>query len=141
MTATGFYFDGASWTHKTNPYDQARWTTAMAWCKKSENLALKCTTNWNFSDPTQPNWILFPSGEKKNWIYKRWTWTEHNTRKVSSVFWPCKRDNVQLLSSKYENNNIIEAMDVRMNMIMKKKGQRQRYRLYLSVSVYKAQTF
>ena len=28
-----------------------------------------------------------------------------------------------------ENNNIIEAMDVRMNMIMKKKGQRQRYRL------------
>ena len=40
-----------------------------------------------------------------------------------------------------ENNNIIEAMDVRMNMIMKKKGQRQRYRLYLSVSVYKAQTF
>ena len=64
MTATGFYFDGASWTHKTNPYDQARWTTAMAWCKKSENLALKCTTNWNFSDSTQPNWILFPSGEK-----------------------------------------------------------------------------
>ena len=28
-----------------------------------------------------------------------------------------------------ENSNIIEAMDVRMNMIMKKKGKRQRYRL------------
>ena len=26
----GFYFDGASWTHKTNPCDQARSTTAMA---------------------------------------------------------------------------------------------------------------
>ena len=40
----GFYFDGASWTHKTNPCDQARSTTAMAWHKKSEGLALKCTT-------------------------------------------------------------------------------------------------
>ena len=30
----GFYFDGASWTQKTNPYDQARSTTAMAWRKK-----------------------------------------------------------------------------------------------------------
>ena len=39
----GFYFDGASWTHKTNPCDQARSTTAMVWRKKSEGLALKCT--------------------------------------------------------------------------------------------------
>ena len=40
----GFDFDGASWTHKTNPCDQARLTTAMVWRKKSEGLALKCTT-------------------------------------------------------------------------------------------------
>ena len=39
----GFYFDGASWTHKTNPCDQARSTTAMTWRKKSECLALKRT--------------------------------------------------------------------------------------------------
>ena len=26
----GFYFDGASWTHKFNPCDQARSTTVMA---------------------------------------------------------------------------------------------------------------
>ena len=37
-----FYFDGASWTHKTKPCDQARPTTAMAWRKKSEGLTLKC---------------------------------------------------------------------------------------------------
>ena len=41
----GLYFDGASWTHKTNPCDQAKSTTAMAWRKKTESLALKCTTN------------------------------------------------------------------------------------------------
>ena len=40
----GFYFDGLSWTHKTNPYDQARSTTTMAWRRKSEGLCLKCTT-------------------------------------------------------------------------------------------------
>ena len=40
----GFYFDGASWTRKTNAFDQARSTTAMAWFKKAEGLALKCTT-------------------------------------------------------------------------------------------------
>ena len=34
-----FYFDGLSWTHKTNPCDQARSTTVMAWSKK-----LKYTT-------------------------------------------------------------------------------------------------
>ena len=40
----GIYFDGISWTHKTNPFDQARSTTAVAWRKKSEGLTLKCTT-------------------------------------------------------------------------------------------------
>ena len=40
----GFYFDGASWTYKSNPCDQARSTTAIAWHKKSESLGLKCTT-------------------------------------------------------------------------------------------------
>jgi len=40
----GFYLDGASWTHKTNPSDQARSTRAMAWRKKTEGLSLKCTT-------------------------------------------------------------------------------------------------
>lgn len=29
-----FYLDGLSWTHKTNPCDQARSTTVMAWIKK-----------------------------------------------------------------------------------------------------------
>ena len=33
---TGFCFDGASWTHRTNPCDQARSTTAMTWRKNSE---------------------------------------------------------------------------------------------------------
>ena len=40
----GFYFDGASWTYKTNPCDQARSTTAIAWHRKSEGSALKHTT-------------------------------------------------------------------------------------------------
>ena len=35
-SSIGFYFDGASWTRKTNPCDQARTTTAMAWHKKSD---------------------------------------------------------------------------------------------------------
>ena len=39
-----FYFDGASWTQKTSPCDQARSTIAMAWRKKSVGLALKCIT-------------------------------------------------------------------------------------------------
>lgn len=43
-TGIGFYFDGASWTHKTNPSDQARSTTSMAWRRKSEGLSLNCTT-------------------------------------------------------------------------------------------------
>ena len=43
-TGIGFYFDGASWTHKTNPSDQARSTASMAWRKKSEGLSLNCTT-------------------------------------------------------------------------------------------------
>ena len=129
VTATGFYFDGASWTHKTNPYDQARWTTAMAWCKKSENLALKCTTNWDFSDPTQPNWILFPSGEKKP-EYIRDELEQNITQEKYHLFSDHVKETMFNFSvANIENNNIIEAMDVRMNMIMKKKGQRQRYRL------------
>ena len=33
-----------SWINKTNPYEQARSTFAIAWHKKSEVLAFKCTT-------------------------------------------------------------------------------------------------
>ena len=40
----GFYFDGASWTHKTNPCHQARSTTAIVWHKNLEGFASKCTT-------------------------------------------------------------------------------------------------
>ena len=39
-----FYFDGTSFVHKTNPFDQARATQSMAWRRKSEGLALNCTT-------------------------------------------------------------------------------------------------
>ena len=39
-----FYFDGTLFVHKTNPFDQARATQSMAWRRKSEGLALNCTT-------------------------------------------------------------------------------------------------
>lgn len=39
-----FYFDGVSFVHKTNPFDQARSTRSMAWRKRSEGLDLHCTT-------------------------------------------------------------------------------------------------
>lgn len=39
-----FYFDGTSFVHKTNPFDQARATQSMAWRRKCEGLALNCTT-------------------------------------------------------------------------------------------------
>ena len=51
----GFYFNVASWTHKTNPCDQARSTTAMAWHKKSESL------QWNA-----------PQKEKKRALGVKW---------------------------------------------------------------------
>lgn len=38
-----FYFDGASFQHKYNPFDEARSTRTMAWRKKSEGLDLNCT--------------------------------------------------------------------------------------------------
>lgn len=39
-----FYFDGTSFVHKTNPYDQARAVKSRAWRRKSEGLALHCTS-------------------------------------------------------------------------------------------------
>ena len=39
-----FYFDGTSFVHKTNPFDQARATKSMAWRKRGEGLALNCTS-------------------------------------------------------------------------------------------------
>ena len=38
------YFDGTSFLHKTNPFDQARATQSLAWRRKSEGVALNCTT-------------------------------------------------------------------------------------------------
>ena len=39
----GFYLDGASFTHKTNPFDQARAPRAMAWRKPGQGLDLGFT--------------------------------------------------------------------------------------------------
>ena len=39
-----FYFDGTSFVHKTNPFDQAPATQSMDWRRMSEGLALNCTT-------------------------------------------------------------------------------------------------
>lgn len=38
-----FYLDGKSFTHKTNPHDEARSTRTMAWRKRSEGLDENCT--------------------------------------------------------------------------------------------------
>ena len=38
-----FYFDGASFQHKYNPFDEARSTRTMAWRKKNEGLDINCT--------------------------------------------------------------------------------------------------
>ena len=38
-----FYFDGATFQHKYNAFDEAKSTRTMAWRKKSEGLDLKCT--------------------------------------------------------------------------------------------------
>ena len=37
-----FYLDGTGFTHKSNPYDQAR--SSMAWRKRNEGLSVECTT-------------------------------------------------------------------------------------------------
>ena len=39
-----FYFDGTSFVHKTNPFDQARSVKSRAWRLKSEGLELNCTS-------------------------------------------------------------------------------------------------
>ena len=38
------YFDGKSFVYKTNPYDQASAVKSRAWRKRSEGLALHCTS-------------------------------------------------------------------------------------------------
>ena len=38
-----FYFDGASFQHKDNPFGEAKSTRTIAWRKKSEGLDLNCT--------------------------------------------------------------------------------------------------
>ena len=38
------YFHRTSFVHKTNPYDQARAVESRAWRKRSEGLALHCTS-------------------------------------------------------------------------------------------------
>ena len=38
-----FYFDGTSFVHKTNPFDQAQVTKSMAWRKRGKGLFLNCT--------------------------------------------------------------------------------------------------
>lgn len=39
-----FYFDGTSFVHKSNPYDQARSVKSRAWRKRSEGLEINCTS-------------------------------------------------------------------------------------------------
>ena len=39
-----FYFDGTSFVHKTNPYDQARSVKSRAWRTIGEGLELNCTS-------------------------------------------------------------------------------------------------
>ena len=39
-----FYFDGTSFVHKTNPYDQARAVKSLTWRTRNEWLALYCTS-------------------------------------------------------------------------------------------------
>ena len=41
---SSFYFDGTSFVHKTNPYDQARAVKSLAWRTRNERLALYCTS-------------------------------------------------------------------------------------------------
>ena len=40
----GFYLDGVSFVHKTNPSQHARTTRTRTWMKKGESLARHCTT-------------------------------------------------------------------------------------------------
>ena len=40
----GFYLDGTSFVHKTNPKDQAKTAKTMAWRKPNEGLCLNCTS-------------------------------------------------------------------------------------------------
>ena len=39
-----FYFDGTSFVHKANPYDQARAVKSLGWRTRNEGLALHCTS-------------------------------------------------------------------------------------------------
>ena len=39
-----FYFEGTSFVHKTNPYDQARAVKSLTWRTRNEWLALYCTS-------------------------------------------------------------------------------------------------
>ena len=45
-----FYFDGTSFVHKTNPYDQAQAVKSLTWKTRNGGLALYCTSKGKKAD-------------------------------------------------------------------------------------------
>ena len=46
----GFYLDGTSFTHKTNPFDQVRALKSIAWRRPDQGLDFGYTANWSHEE-------------------------------------------------------------------------------------------